>query len=79
MCPPFLSLVHQLVQTRAGPMHGCHSLCEFMCVGYVDLEGLVFFVVFFYPHCLPSPLTLTLSLPPVSQGSLRPEGRNLIR
>lgn len=79
MCPPFSALVHHLVQTRAGPVHAA-TVSVSSCVGYVDLEGLVCFVVFFSTlTCLSSLLLLTVSLPSVSQCFLRPEGRNLMR
>ena len=42
-----------------------------MSFAHVDLEGLVFW-------CPPSPLALIFFPPPLLQGSLSPEGRDLV-
>ena len=43
-----------------------------MSFAHVDLEGLVSF-------CLPLPLALTFFLPPLTWGSMSPEGQDLMK
>ena len=55
------------------PCACCPSLCEFICVLIMLTKKALF------SWCPPSPLTLTLFLlPPLAQGSLSPEGKNLM-
>ena len=56
------------MQTTAG----CLSLYKFfVCIDYDDSEGL-------FLQCLPPRLALTLFLPTLLEGSLSPEGRDLM-